>query len=55
MFTCLIFTINSKEDIRQEATKYLHKTHDYDENELKIAKFEELVMFIASKVRNLGY
>lgn len=42
----------SKEEIRQEASKYLHRTHDSEGNELKMASFEEWVDFMSSKIED---
>ena len=51
-YLLILAASDNKEDIRQEAIKYLRKTHDYDGNELKIAKFDDLVNFITNKVYN---
>lgn len=42
----------SKEEIRQEASKYLHRTQDSEGNELKMASFEEWVDFMSSKIED---
>ena len=43
---------SSKEEIRKEAIKYLHRTQDADGNDLKIASFEEWVDFISAKIED---
>lgn len=46
------FFCYSKEEIRQEAVKYLHVSKDPDGNELKMASFEEWVDFIWNKIQD---
>ncbi|RNA28279.1 proteasome-associated ECM29 -like protein, partial [Brachionus plicatilis] len=39
-----------KEEIRQEAVKYLHRTQDNEGKEIKMASFEQWVEFISRKI-----
>ena len=45
----------SKEEIRQEAIKYLRRTEDGDGNALEMASFENWVEFISNKVENFVF
>ena len=49
-FLLLLATSDSKEEIRQEAVKYLRRTEDFDGNEIKMASFESWIEFISNKV-----
>ena len=50
----ILFLLNikylSKEEIRQEAVKYLRRFEDFDGNEIKMASFENWVEFISNKI-----
>lgn len=48
-YLLLLATSDSKEEIRQEAVKYLHRTEDNEGNEIKMASFEQWVDFITKK------
>ena len=50
-FLLLLATSDSKEEIRQEAVKYLRRTQDPDGNDLKMASFEKWVEFITNKIQ----
>jgi hypothetical protein len=41
---------SSKEEIRQEAVKYLRRFEDFDGNEIQMASFENWVEFISTKI-----
>lgn len=49
-YLLILATSDSKEEIRQEASKYLRRVTDFDGNDLKMASFEEWVDFISRKV-----
>jgi proteasome component ECM29 len=49
-FLLLLATSDSKEEIRQDAVKYLRRTQDPDGNDLKMASFEKWVEFISNKI-----
>ena len=49
-YLLLIASSDSKEEIRQEASKYLRRTQDYDGNHLKMASFDNWVEFLSKKV-----
>ena len=46
----LLNKCNSKEEIRHEAAKYLHRTDDGDGKETQMASFDKWVEFISNKV-----
>lgn len=48
-YLLLIASSDSKEDIRQDAIKYLRRTSDYDGTEIKVPDFKDLVKFIKNK------
>jgi len=48
-YLLLLASSDPKEEIRQEAGKYLRRTHDADGNAYKMATFEHWVDFIAGK------
>ncbi|CAF0720691.1 unnamed protein product [Brachionus calyciflorus] len=48
-YLLLLATSDSKEEIRQEAVKYLHRTQDNEGNDVKMASFEKWVDFISKK------
>lgn len=49
-YLLILASSDSKEEIRQESSKYLRRVTDFDGNELKMASFEEWVDFISRKV-----
>ena len=51
-FLLLLATSDAREEIRQEAVKYLRRFEDGDGNELSMASFERWVEFISSKMQD---
>lgn len=49
-YLLLLASSDAKEEIRQEASKYLRRTQDFDGKDLKMASFEDWVEFISKKI-----
>ncbi len=51
-YLLLLATSDAKEEIRQEAVKYLHRTEDGEGRELRTASFEKWIDFISAKAED---
>ncbi len=51
-YLLLLATSDAKEEIRQEAVKYLHRTEDGEGQELRTATFDKWIEFISAKAED---